>query len=179
LTSPQEVQWVLRAQLGEREAIELLLRSIQPMLTGYVRAIVGARDAEDVTQEVMVRMYRKLWTLTSAELFRPWMFRIASREAFRHLKKARRWPDRMRDDDSLDDVAAPLEISTLELDALLTDDSLTPASRAVLALHFKEGMTLAEVAAVLDIPIGTAKSRLHYGLATLRRRLNEQGGRHD
>ena len=46
---------------------------------------------------------------------------------------------------------------------------MTPASRAVLALHFKEGMTLPEVAAVLDIPLGTVKSRLGYGLATLRR----------
>ena len=46
---------------------------------------------------------------------------------------------------------------------------VTPASRAVLALHFKEGMTLPEVAAVLDIPLGTVKSRLAYGLATLRR----------
>ena len=39
----------------------------------------------------------------------------------------------------------------------------------MLALHFKEGMTLPEVAAVLDIPLGTVKSRLAYGLATLRR----------
>ena len=63
------------------------------------------------------------------------------------------------------------EIQRLErdVDQLLQDERVTPASRAVLALHFKEGLTLPEVAAVLDIPLGTAKSRMAYGLATLRR----------
>ena len=78
---------MLRAQLGDREAIESLLRSVQPMLTRYVRAIVGASAAEDVTQEVMVTIFRKLWTLSSPDLFRPWMFRVAGRAAFHYLKK--------------------------------------------------------------------------------------------
>jgi len=79
---PQEAQWVLRAQAGDRQAIEALLRSVQPMLARYVRAVVGAADAEDVTQDVMVLIYRKLWTLTAPDLFRPWAYRIASRAAF-------------------------------------------------------------------------------------------------
>jgi len=73
---------VLRAQVGDRQAIEALLRSVQPMLARYVRAVVGAADAEDVTQDVMVLIYRKLWTLTAPDLFRPWAYRIASRAAF-------------------------------------------------------------------------------------------------
>ena len=59
MTSPQEAQWVLRAQVGDRQAIEALLRSVQPMLARYVRAVVGAADAEDVTQDVMVLIYRR------------------------------------------------------------------------------------------------------------------------
>ena len=70
MTSTQEAQWVLRAQVGDREAIEALLRVVQPGLARYVRAIVGPDDAEDVTQDVMVLIYRKLWTLSSPELFR-------------------------------------------------------------------------------------------------------------
>ena len=58
---------------------------------------------------------------------------------------------------------------------MLQDDRVTPASRAVLVLHFKEGMTLVEVAAILDIPVGTAKSRLAYGLAALRRHHTKDG----
>ena len=140
------------------------------MLTRYVRAIVGPRAAEDVSQEVMVTVYRKLWTLSSPDLFRPWMFRIASRSAFHYLKKRRRWPDYLRDDDALPELAAQdLSEVASRVDELLQDPRVTPASRAVLALHFKEGLTLPEVAAVLDVPLGTVKSRLAYGLAALRR----------
>ena len=161
---------MLRAQVGDREAIEALLRSAQPLLTRYVRAIVGAADAEDVTQDVMVLIYRKLWMLSTPDLWRPWMYRIASRAAFQYLKKRRRWPDHLRDDEALDELPAQdLAAISPRVDALLEDLRVTPASRAVLALHFKEEMTLAEVAAVLNVPLGTVKSRLAYGLATLRR----------
>ena len=170
MTSPQEAQWVLRAQVGDRQAIEALLRNVQPMLTRYVGAIVGTADAEDVTQDVMVLIYRKLWMLTAPDLFRPWVYRIASRAAFHHLKRRRRWPDHLRDDEALDDLPAQdLAVGNPRMDELLQDPRVTPASRAVLALHFKEGMTLPEVAAILDVPLGTVKSRLAYGLATLRR----------
>ena len=170
MTSPQEAHWVLRAQCGDREAIERLLASVQPSLTRYVRAIVGPAHAEDVAQEVLITIYRKIWWLTSPDLFRPWMFRIASRTAFRYLKKERRWPDSRRDDEVLDEIAAPdVARIALEVDQLLQDEHLTPASRAVLVLHFKEGMTLPEAAAVLDVPLGTVKSRMAYGLAALRR----------
>ena len=55
---------------------------------------------------------------------------------------------------------------------LLDSDRLTPASRAVLVLHFQEELPLAEVAAILEIPLGTVKSRLAFGLKALRRHLS-------
>lgn len=170
MTSRQEAQWVLRAQVGDREAIAALLTSVLPALSRYVRTLVGAADAEDVTQDVMVLMYRKLWTLSAPGLFRPWMYRIASRAAFRYLRKRRRWPDHLRDDEALDQLTAPeLGEAAPRVLELLQDSRVTPASRAVLALHFQHEMTLPEVAAILDIPLGTVKSRLAYGLAALRR----------
>ena len=179
MSSPQESRWVLRAQCDDREAIERLLHSVQPSITRYVRALVGPRHADDITQEVLVTIYRKIGWLSSPNLFRPWMFRIASRTAFHYLKKERRWPDHLRDDEALDEIAAPdlAEIGR-DVDQLLQDERVTPASRAVLALHFKEGLSLPEAAAVLDIPLGTVKSRLAYGLATLRRH-HAAGEHHD
>lgn len=169
MTSKEEAFLVLQAQAGDRGALEALLRIVQPSLTRYVRSIVGNTGADGVTQEVLIAIYRKIWWLSSPDLFRPWMFRIASRAALRHLTRERRWPPSLRDDEALGDVAAPETPADAVLNELLGDDRVTPASRAVLSLHFQEGMTLLEVAAVLDIPVGTAKSRLAYGLATLRR----------
>jgi RNA polymerase sigma-70 factor, ECF subfamily len=171
LTSKQEAFWVLRAQCGDREALELLLRAAQPALSRYLRGLIGPDSADDLTQEVLLIIYRKLWWLKFPELFRPWMFRIASRTAFRFLKKERRWPADLRDNHALDEIAAPdLPPDLSAVEDLLDTEALTPASRAVLLLHFREEMSLQEVAAVLELPIGTVKSRLAYGLAALRRK---------
>jgi RNA polymerase sigma-70 factor (ECF subfamily) len=98
------------------------------------------------------------------------MFRIASRAAFRHLRKEKRWvqPDDQAVFEGIPAVEAP---SDARLRELLDSGELSPASRAVLVLHFQEEMPLAEVAAALEIPLGTVKSRLAYGLEALRRQL--------
>ena len=76
------------------------------------------------------------------------------------------------DDTALDELPAREPPPSMELLARLsTIDGVSPASRAVLTLHFQEEMSLPEVAAVLSIPLGTVKSRLSYGLAALRRQL--------
>jgi RNA polymerase sigma-70 factor (ECF subfamily) len=69
-------------------------------------------------------------------------------------------------------VVLPLEESESEFLSLV--DRVSPASRAVLLLHYQQHLSLEEAAAILDIPVGTAKSRLSYGLATLRRSIKEQ-----
>lgn len=170
-TQTQEALWVLRAQCGDREALERLLRHVQPSLHRYLCGLIGRTDADDVLQDVFVLMYRKLKWLEKPELFRPWMFRIASRLVFRRSKSARR--QQVCDEAILEGVPAPeLEITGELLEQLDGNDMISPASRAVLLLHFKEEMSLPEVAAVLGIPLGTVKSRLAYGLTSLRKQLN-------
>jgi RNA polymerase sigma-70 factor (ECF subfamily) len=171
-TSTEEAKWVLSAQCGDRDALELLLRGVQPALRRYVAGLIGADDADDVLQDVLVIVSRKLYWLEQPELFRAWAFRIASRAAFRYLKKRKRWLDATVNHTWLDDLAAP-EITAPDdtILQLLDSPALTPASRAVLVLHFREEMPLAHVAAVLEIPLGTVKSRLAFGLKTLRKEL--------
>jgi RNA polymerase sigma-70 factor (ECF subfamily) len=164
---------MLRAQCNDREALELLLTAVSPALDRYLSGLVGAADAEDVLQDVLLIIYKKLTLLEQPEVFRAWAYRIASRAAFRHLKKRNRWPAHARDDEALD----RLEAATAqpppgdELRALLATDAISPASRAVLVLHFQEELPLADVAAILEIPLGTVKSRLSYGLSALRQQL--------
>jgi len=173
-TPVQEARWVLRAQCGDREALELLLTAIRPSLERYVRGLAGPSDAEDLLQDVLLIVYRKLKLLEQPEVFRAWVFRIASRAAFRHLKKRNRWPDRARDEDAFEHLVAPDPPRDDAVLALLASDVISPASRAVLALHFQEELSLPDVAAILEIPLGTVKSRLSYGLTVLRKHLNRE-----
>lgn len=162
---------MVRAQIGDREALEDLLRGVQPALNRYVSRLIGVDHAPDVVQDVLIAIARKLAWLTEPRLFRPWMFRIASRAAFRHSRRERRWVQPV--DEAVFDTLPAIEPPTAELlRELLDSEELSPASRAVLVLHFEEEMPLAEVAAVLEIHVGTAKSRLAYGLKALRRHLS-------
>jgi RNA polymerase sigma-70 factor (ECF subfamily) len=173
-TSIELAKWVIRAQCGDRHALELLLRSIQTPLRRYLAGLVGADDADDILQDVLLLISRKLYWLEQPELLRAWAFRIASRAAFRHLKKRRRWSEATVDESWLDQIAAPdTPAPDGTLLKLLDSAALSPASRAVLVLHFREEMPLADVAAVLEIPLGTVKSRLAFGLKCLRIRLRQ------
>ncbi|HEV7241600.1 MAG TPA: RNA polymerase sigma factor [Thermoanaerobaculia bacterium] len=161
----QQRALVLRAQSGDRDAFDALLRNVAPRLLRYVERVVGERAlAEDVVQETLIAIVRKIAWLSDASLFLAWAFRIASREAFRVLKKR-------RISEPVDEIAfedAPPDPWQRErlLESL---DRLSPASRAVITLHYLEEMPLSEVAAVLDLTLGTVKSRLSYGLARLRK----------
>jgi DNA-directed RNA polymerase specialized sigma24 family protein len=138
---------VLRAQCSDRDALELLLRSIQPSLRRYLGGLVGTFHADDVLQEVLIVVARKLVWLEQPEL----------------------WP---RDEAALEDVAAPDSHPPDELlRDLATMDGISPASRAVLVLHFQEEMSLPAIAAIWEVPLGTVKSRLAYGLTALRKQL--------
>lgn len=157
---------VLRAQSGDREAFDALLREIAPPLLRYVTRVVGEiAMAEDAVQETLIAIVRKIEWLSDPSLFRPWAYRIASRQAFRALRKRRLVEPLDEIEIPADDVTDPWQRERL----LASIDRLTPASRAVITLHYLEDMPLSEVAAVLELAPGTVKSRLAYGLAQLRK----------
>ena len=178
-TADQETRLVLRARAGDREALDALFRAVQKPLYALISSLVGEPHlAEDVLQEVFLLIYRKLAWLSQPELFRPWAYRIATRESFKRIKRERRWEDRVRDPSILEALPqAPSPEALLpELVEQLPDliGDLSPASRAVIVLHYLHERTLDEVASILDISVGTAKSRLAYGLAGLRKQLHDR-----
>ena len=171
--SQRESLWVLQAQSGSHEALNELFKSVQEPLFRYVVSLVRDQHlAEDILQEVFIRIYRKLRWLREPEAFRAWTYQIASREAFRYLNRERRWSEQVRDETTL---AALPAIESREFPRELIESlpqlvgNLSPASRAVVILFYLHELSLVETAAVLDIPVGTAKSRLAYGLEKLRR----------
>jgi RNA polymerase sigma-70 factor, ECF subfamily len=176
-TDARGAAWlVLRAQAGDRAALEALLSHADALLRPFATHMLRDADAaDDVLQDVLLLVYRKLGTLREPRAFAAWARRIAGREIFRALR-ARRAYDRTHDElppdvpAEADPPSAPDGLLE-RLPALL--QHVSPASRAVLALHYLDGLTLDETAAVLDLPMGTVKSRLAYGLSLLRKQLNE------
>lgn len=172
-----QIRLVLRAQSGDLEAAEELIRGIQKALFLYICRLVGRPDAEDILQEVLLQIFRKLEGLQDPELFRAWAYRIASRAAFAFLKRKHRWSDRFDDEAIMEDLPAPSRESIPDLFQEMPEllDDISPGSRAVIMLHYLHDMTIEEVAAILKIHSGTVKSRLSYGLSCLRKSIKRKG----
>ena len=168
-----EIFLVLRCQSSDREAFDALLRSVQTGLWRYISGLTGDRDlALDILQEVFLIIYRKIGWLRDPRLFRAWAYRIATRETFRILKSRSKWKE-----DVLDESVIRCESHETEVDFDISMlDHVSPASRAVLMLHYVEDLSLSETAEALDVSIGTVKSRLAYGLQVLRNIVQPSGG---
>jgi len=174
LNSPEGRVILARAQSGDRPSLDIVLGSLQEALYRHIVAIVGdADEARDALQETLMRIARKLASLRQPVWIRAWAYRIATREAVRQSMAGRRWRESVRDTDALDALPAPdidpagEAIAMTELPFLLS--GLPPASEAVIRMRYIDQLTFVEIAEALEIPVGTVKSRLGYGLAVLRR----------
>jgi RNA polymerase sigma-70 factor (ECF subfamily) len=175
-----EAQLVLLAQAGDRDALETLLGGVQAVLFKYIRRLVGADGVEDILQDVFLEICRHLRALQEPQFFRAWAYRISTRASFRSLRSRRLWLDRHEEEIQLDELPTyeqkDAAFLRAELHSLL--DTISPASRAVMVLHYFEDLTLQEVAAILQLTPGTVKSRLAYGLRCLRTATEGKGEFH-
>ena len=173
MTERDEVALVLLAQTGDRAALGALLESVQARLYGYLRVVTRDRGgAEDILQDTFVIAVRKLRFLRDPSVFRAWIYRIATREAYRRRRPA----DLPLEADVFaagGDVEAELLTSAKHEGLRAAVSALPDRAREVIALHYFDEMPLDEIAAVLEAPLGTVKSRLAYGLARLRKDLKE------
>ena len=166
-----------RAQLGDRAALERLLRSLEPPLLDHVRTILNDQDlADDVLQETLLRVSRGLGSLREPEWVRAWACRIATREAIRVARGER---DRRSEAvDDWDDYPAPdnEEVAARELlDELPARiDALPGRTQFVLRMRYLQELSQQEIAEALEIPIGTVKSRIACGLAQIRRMMDRR-----
>jgi RNA polymerase sigma-70 factor (ECF subfamily) len=170
-----ETLLVLLTQQGDVAAFEELLRRLHGPLRQYVKRMVGASDADDVLQDAAIRIFRNVRFLREPAVFRAWAFCIATRIAFSYLKREKRSRQLENDPDLIRAIATDRssEYEHFDCEYLTLIDRVSPASRAALLLHYEQHLSLEETAAILDVPIGTVKSRLSYGLASIRNLLKE------
>lgn len=167
-----------RAARGEVGAFEQLYRSHVGRVFALVRRLCGDHEAraQDVTQEVFVRAWQALPSFRFESAFATWLHRLAVNTALMELRARRSGRDDESDDDALDTLATP---DTAGVRTLLATDleraiaSLPPRARAVLVLFDVEGLSHEEIAAQLDMAVGSSKAQLHRARGLLRARLGE------
>jgi RNA polymerase sigma-70 factor (ECF subfamily) len=163
-----DLRLIVRAQAGELQAFEQILRKIEPPLRSYVWRLVGRRAADDVLQETFIRIWRGIGWLREPALFRAWAYRIATREAHRFMRREIKREELWADESELEQLQAPFSDPARRLDLESTLARISPLARTILAAHYFEGLTLEEVAVVAEAPLGTVKSRLASGLKQAR-----------
>jgi RNA polymerase sigma-70 factor (ECF subfamily) len=170
---------VIRCQLGERSAFEELAARWQLPLWNYVRRQTGSDDvARDVAQDVWVRILRGIARLRDGARLRPWLFGIARRALMDRLRQQYAAPP--ESDVDVADVAAGQSLDSPEEDLAAMEHELAnlPAiEREILTLFYLRELSLAQVADVLDVPVGTVKSRLFRARRMLRHGLHSRGTR--
>lgn len=165
---------VEQAQRGDEDAFEALVRATGDRCVGIAYRILRDVDlAEDAVQSAYVSAWRDLRSLREPDRFEPWLHRTLTRACYEEARKSRRFAANIR--------ALPIESSFSPDDVLQVVDRdqldrgirrLSVEQRAVLVFHHYLGLTLPEIADRLDIPIGTAKSRLHHATNAMRAALD-------
>jgi RNA polymerase sigma-70 factor (ECF subfamily) len=158
------------AQRGDREAFAILARTRGNLLFGLARRILRDVDlAEDAVQQTLVIAWRELPRLRDPERFDAWLQRMLVHACYAEARQRRASISTLRVL-PVDGPAAPDEIASLvDRDEVERGfRRLPPEQRAILVLHHYLGLGLNEIGEVLDIPAGTARSRLHYAHRAMR-----------
>jgi RNA polymerase sigma factor (sigma-70 family) len=166
------------AAAGDRAAFEALYRRHCGRVHGVVARLVGYHGAraEDLTQEAFVRAWQALPRYRFESAFGTWLHRLAANTALMELRARRSRPDMDEGEDGLDmvgttDSAGQGAALSLDLDRAVS--ALPPRARAVLVLFDIEGWTHEEIAAGLDMAVGSSKAQLHRARRLLRARLGD------
>lgn len=162
---PNERAWIERARAGELAAFDWLMnryRARALRLAAHILRRPG--EEEDLVQEAFLRAFAQIHEFRGDSGFYTWLYRIVVRLCLNRRRFA--WwnpdPDSLRDVLAYFQNARSREQSTVETRVLVEQllDNLTPPLRAALVLRELEGLEYAEIAAVLEIPVGTVRSRL-------------------
>ena len=169
------------ANAGDRGALEVLLARHLDRVHAICRRVTGhPEDALDATQEALIALTRGLHRYDGRSLFTTWLYRVATNAALDELRRKKRRPEpaELSDDRPMaGTVGGGVEsvvAARLDVDAALA--GLSPEFRAAVVLRDLCDLDYAEIAEVLDVPIGTVRSRIARGRAAIADQLREPTG---
>ena len=170
------------ANAGDRGALEILLARHLDRVHAICRRVTGhPEDALDATQEALIAVTRGLHRYDGRSRFTTWLYRVATNAALDELRRRKRRPEpaELVEDRPLGGGrglagSAPVESAVaarVDVDAALA--RLSPEFRAAVVLRDLCDLDYAEIAEVLDVPIGTVRSRIARGRAAIAEQLRE------
>ena len=174
-----------RCRQGNELAWEVLVRKHQGRICSIAYGYVGEQDeAMDLAQEIFVRVYKSLDTCIDAEKFQSWLVRIARNACIDHLRRLKARPPQ-RDIPAEDMVALASGGPTPEEEWIRSSrqklvhralQCLSEINREIIVLKDIQGLPLEEISGLLDLPLGTVKSRSSRARIELARAITEMNG---
>jgi RNA polymerase sigma-70 factor (ECF subfamily) len=190
-TLESDVRVIARARRGEQAAFAELLRAYKaPVFNLCLRMLKNRDDAEDIAQEVFIKVFGMLERYDERYAFRSWLFKIAANQCIDFIRKNRvklqsldepvnyrgEEIERQFPDDESKTPDEELELQEVGRLLLAITDELPPHYRSMIVLRHQEQLSYEEIAQVLDLPLGTVKARIHRARAMMREKLRKRHG---
>lgn len=171
-TSEETRDDVALAAAGDVSAFERVYATHLPKVHSLVRRMTAGRDAEELTQDVFVRVWQKLGSFRGDSAFGTWLHRLAVNVVIERFRSDTTRRQRLHDgEDIFETIAAPSRSRDLLMDFETAMTKLPDGAREIFVLHDVEGYKHHEIATLLEISAGTSKAQLHRARMMLRRHL--------
>ena len=176
--SPEDRQLVIQLQAGDLEALGTLYERHKNRVYRTALAIThDSSTAEDILQDCFLRIYKYAHRIDHSLPLEPWLYRVTVNLAYSWEKRRKRWQTPL--ENVVDRLVSPkglspewqAELSDIHRNVIEAVVSLGFNQRIVVVLFYLNSLSLKEIAFILNCPIGTVKSRLHYGRENLSRKL--------
>jgi len=176
----EEAELVRRVRLGDREAFRPLVERYQGRVYGIALRILGdPHEAEDVCQEVFVRAYRALSGFDTRFPFSNWLLRIATNLSRTFLRRRRSAASLLGEGPAVEAGESPGEkeenLASLREGIKEALDRLSERKRTALLLFHQSERSYADIAEIMDLPLGTVKTAIHRARNEIRRALSDRG----
>jgi RNA polymerase sigma-70 factor, ECF subfamily len=169
---------VKQLQDGNLDALGLLYDRHQHLVYRTARMITGDEDAAaDLLQDVFLRLHRFAHLIDTQRPLEPWLYRMTTNLSYTWIKRSRRW---LRPLEEMAEWFTGSRRSFMPNKTTFQDDwqevqeavsRLPLQQRVVVVLFYLNDLSLQEISEILDVPVGTVKSRLHYGREELKKTL--------
>ena len=178
-TPEPEIEWMARIRDGDMEAFRCLVEAHQARVVGTISKMLGSdAEAEDLAQQVFIRIWKSAPRYQPTAKFTTWLFRITRNLVFNELRRKRHFVDQA------DEMPEPAERRDQEPDKVLMEgelqsaiqnaiDQLPESQRLAIIMRRYEGMAYEEIAAVMGTTVPAVKSILFRARAELRERLEK------